>query len=273
MRIARIFFNFVLLAVLAPAAFGQTGKPVWSDEFEGAAGSAPDSSKWVLLKGGEGWGNKELQYYTESRDNARLDGKGNLVIEARKTDPNSGLECWYGRCLYTSARLTTRDLFARKYGRFEARMKLPDGQGVWPAFWMLGDDIGTVGWPVSGEIDIMEMIGKQPSTLFGTIHGPGYSGGNGIGSSVNLPSGKKFSDGFNVFAVEWGPRSIKWFLNGKQYQERTPADIPENAKWAFDHPHFLLLNLAIGGEWPGSPDDATKFPAIVEVDYVRVYDQ
>ena len=264
-------FGLAILATLVTASFGQAAKPVWSDEFDGEAGSAPDASKWSFMKGGEGWGNKELQYYTDSSDNVRLDGKGNLVIEAREADPKAGLKCWYGPCRYTSARLSTSGHFSRKYGRFEARMKLPDGQGVWPAFWLLGNDIGKVGWPECGEIDVMEMIGREPSTLYGTIHGPGFSGGESIGANVKLDSGK-FADGFNVFAVEWRPDEIEWFLNGKSYSRKTPADLPKGARWPFDHDFFVILNFAVGGNWPGGPDDQTKFPARVEVDYVRVYD-
>jgi beta-glucanase (GH16 family) len=268
---SRILFPVILISAFAALAFGQAAVPVWSDEFDGKAGSPPDASKWMFMKGGEGWGNRELQYYTESRDNVRHDGKGNLVIEAREADPKAGLKCWYGPCRYTSARLSTKGLFSRKYGRFEARMRLPEGQGVWPAFWLLGDNIDKAGWPACGEIDIMEMIGREPSTLYGTIHGPGYSGAEGPGKNTKLKNGK-FSDGFNVFAVEWRPERIDWYLNGRLYSSKTPSDLPKDANWAFDHTFFVILNLAIGGNWPGDPDGSTSFPARVEVDYVRVYD-
>lgn len=246
----------------APAALS------WSDDFDGAAGSAPDSSRWTLETGGGGNGNHELQYYTNSTDNAALDGAGNLVITARKnTDPN--LNCWNGPCQFTSARLNTAQTFTQKYGRFEARIKIPRGQGIWPAFWMLGDDLGSAGWPGSGEIDIMENVGKEPATVHGTIHGPGYSGAGGIGAAYNLPDGKPFADDFHTFAVDWSPSGITWSVDGQNYQTRTPADVGGN-KWVYDHPFFIILNLAVGGDWPGSPDAGTSFPQTMTVDYVHV---
>lgn len=248
----------------ANAAAAQT----WSDDFDGAAGSAPDPSKWTLETGGSGNGNNELQYYTNSTDNAALDGKGNLVVTARKnSDP--GLQCWYGTCQYTSARLNTAKTFTQKYGHFEARIKIPRGQGIWPAFWMLGDDLGSVGWPDSGEIDIMENVGNEPGTVHGTLHGPGYSGAGGIGASYTLPNGEVFADDFHVFAVDWSPSGITWSVDGRAYQTRGPADVGGN-KWVYDHPFFLILNLAVGGNWPGSPDAGTSFPQTMTIDYVHV---
>ncbi|MFB4423542.1 family 16 glycosylhydrolase [Streptomyces sp. QL37] len=240
----------------------------WADEFDGAAGSAPDSSKWTLETGGSGNGNNELQYYTDSTRNASLDGNGNLVITARQ-NTDSGLQCWYGPCRYTSARLNTARTFTQAYGRYEARIKIPRGQGIWPAFWMLGDDLGSVGWPNSGEIDIMENVGKEPGTVHGTIHGPGYSGGAGIGASYSLPDGRAFADDFHTFAVDWSPNALVWSVDGQTYQTRTPADVNGN-KWVFDHPFFIVLNLAVGGNWPGSPDGSTSLPQTMTVDYVRV---
>ncbi|MEU9439831.1 family 16 glycosylhydrolase [Streptomyces sp. NPDC048304] len=240
----------------------------WSDDFDGAAGSAPSPSKWTLETGGGGNGNHELQYYTNSTDNAALDGNGNLVITARKnTDP--GLQCWYGTCQYTSARLNTARAFTQKYGHFESRIKIPRGQGVWPAFWMLGDDLGSAGWPNSGEIDVMENVGKEPGTVHGTIHGPGYSGSAGLGAAYTLPNGKAFADDFHVFAVDWSPSAITWSVDGQVYETRTPADVGGN-KWVFDHPFFIILNFAVGGDWPGSPDSGTSFPQTMTVDYVHV---
>ncbi|MEU0302380.1 family 16 glycosylhydrolase [Streptomyces sp. NPDC006175] len=240
----------------------------WADEFDGAAGSAPDSSKWTLEKGGSGNGNNELQYYTDSTRNASLDGNGNLVITAHRNS-DSGLQCWYGTCQYTSARLNTAQTFTQAYGRYEARIKIPRGQGIWPAFWMLGDDLGSVGWPNSGEIDIMENVGKEPGTVHGTIHGPGYSGGAGIGAAYSLPDGRAFADDFHTFAVDWSPNALVWSVDGQTYQTRTPADVNGN-KWVFDHPFFIVLNLAVGGNWPGSPDGSTSLPQTMTVDYVRV---
>ncbi|MFF6996440.1 family 16 glycosylhydrolase [Streptomyces sp. NPDC008313] len=251
-----------------PRADAATTAQSWSDDFDGAAGSAPDSSKWTLETGGSGNGNHELQYYTKSSDDVALDGDGHLVITARKNG-DSGLKCWYGTCQYTSARLNTARTFTQAHGHFEARIKIPRGQGMWPAFWMLGDDLGSTGWPGSGEIDIMENVGKEPGTVHGTIHGPGYSGAGGIGAAHTLPGGKAFADDFHVFAVDWSPSAIKWSVDGTTYETRTPADVNGN-KWVYDHPFFMILNLAVGGDWPGSPDSATSFPQKMIVDYVHV---
>ncbi|KMO94494.1 glycoside hydrolase family 16 protein [Streptomyces roseus] len=239
----------------------------WSDEFDGAAGRAPDAAKWTLETGGSGFGNHELQYYSSSTSNAALDGQGHLVITARKSS-DAGLGCWYGQCQYTSARLNTAKTFTQAYGRFEARIKVPRGQGVWPAFWMLGNDLGSVGWPNSGEIDIMENIGREPNTVHGTVHGPGYSGAGGLGAPYNLPGGRAFADDFHVFAVDWSPNSLVWSVDGTTYKTLTPADTGGH-KWVFDHPFFVILNLAVGGDWPGSPDASTSFPQTMTVDYVR----
>ncbi|MEV5895807.1 RICIN domain-containing protein [Nonomuraea fuscirosea] len=261
-----------VVALVAPMAGTASAAPapgplVWSDEFDGAAGSAVDQSKWRFDIGGSGWGNNEQQYYTDSTRNAALDGGGNLVITARRENP-SNFQCHYGTCQYTSARLLTSATFTRAYGRFEARMKLPRGQGIWPAFWMLGNDIGSVGWPNSGEIDIMENIGREPSTVHGTLHGPGYSGGGGIGAGYSI--GGAFADAFHTFAVDWSPNLIIWYVDGVEYQRRTPSDLGGN-RWVFDHPFFMIMNVAVGGNWPGYPDGSTTFPQTLTVDYVRVY--
>jgi beta-glucanase (GH16 family) len=217
--------------------------------------------------GGSGWGNNEQQYYTNSTRNAAMDGAGNLVITARRENP-SNFQCHYGTCQYTSARLLTSATFTRAYGRFEARMKLPRGQGIWPAFWMLGNDIGSAGWPNSGEIDIMENIGREPSTVHGTIHGPGYSGAGGIGAPYSI--GGAFADAFHTFSVDWSPNLIIWYVDGNEFQRRTPASLNGN-RWVFDHPFFMIMNVAVGGYWPGYPDGTTMFPQSLAVDYVRVY--
>ncbi|MFG1680689.1 RICIN domain-containing protein [Nonomuraea sp. NPDC049269] len=243
------------------------GPLVWSDEFNGSAGSAVDQSKWRFDIGGSGWGNNEQQYYTNSTRNAAMDGAGNLAITARRENP-SNYQCHYGTCQYTSARLLTSATFTRAYGRFEARMKLPRGQGIWPAFWMLGNDIGSVGWPNSGEVDIMENIGREPSTVHGTIHGPGYSGSAGIGAPYSIAG--TFADAFHTFAVDWSPNLIIWYVDGVEYQRRTPASLSGN-RWVFDHPFFMIMNVAVGGYWPGYPDGSTTFPQTLTVDYVRVY--
>ncbi|WP_405900766.1 lectin [Streptomyces sp. NBC_00727] len=244
-----------------------TATTTFSDEFDGAAGSAVDGSKWQI-ETGDNVDNHERQYYTSGNKNAALDGQGHLVITARKENP-SNYQCWYGSCQYTSARLNTSGKFTQAYGHVEARMKIPRGQGMWPAFWMLGNDIGQVGWPNSGEIDIMENVGFEPSTVHGTLHGPGYSGSGGIGAGYTLPNGQAFADAFHTFAVDWAPDSITWSVDGNVYQHRTPADTNGNA-WAFNKPFFLILNLAVGGYWPGDPDGNTAFPSQLVVDHVRV---
>ena len=217
--------------------------------------------------GGGGWGNNELEYYTSRLQNASQQD-GNLVIKVleEKYTGSDGVTR-----NYTSARLKTQGKFSQTYGRFEARIKIPRGQGIWPAFWMLGDDIDKPGWPDCGEIDIMENIGKEPALVHGTIHGPGYSGANGIGSPYALPSGQSFADDFHIFAVEWEPNAIRFYVDDHLYATRTPADLPKGAKWVYDHPFFLLLNVAVGGGWPGNPDASTVFPQTMLVDYVRVY--
>ena len=257
--------------VFAIAASGQERKLIFSDEFNAEKNTPVDSTKWTARTGGQGWGNQELQYYTDSTENAYHDGEGHLVIKAIKKDLPDSYKCWYGKCRFTSARLVTKEKFEQKYGRFEARIKVPRGQGIWPAFWMLGNDFSEVGWPNCGEIDIMEYVGKEPKKVHGTIHGPGYSGANGIGRSVRLRGKPDIADDFHVFAVEWRKNKIEWFVDGKRFQVRTPRSLPKGKRWVYDHPFFMLINLAIGGRWPGNPDDTTVFPQKLMVDYVRVY--
>jgi len=244
---------------------------VWSDEFDGPAGTLPDPNKWGYDLGGNGWGNKEWEFYTMNAENASLDGSGMLVIQALQVPEAAvgDLTCWNGDCKYTSARLLTKGRYEFTYGRVEARMQIPYGQGIWPAFWMLGSDIMKSGWPNSGEIDIMENIGKEPKMVHGTVHGPGYSGGSGIGKGIS--QSEPFSADFHVFAIEWEPEVIRWYMDGQQYFELTPKSLPAGKKWVFDHPFFLIMNLAVGGQWPGYPDDSTVFPQKLTVDYVRVY--
>ncbi len=250
---------------------------VWSDEFDGLTGESPLPGKWTHEIGSgfdqanNGWGNGELEYYTAAPENSATDGTGSLVITAQAIDPaTTELECWYGACEYTSARLVSAQKFEMAYGRVEARLKLPYGQGLWPAFWMLGSDIGEVGWPTCGEIDIMEHIGSIPDTTYGTIHGPGYSGGSGIGGSYTLDEGG-FADDYHIFAIEWEPGVIRWYVDGTLFLTLTDQDIPADSEWVFDHPFFLILNVAVGGTWPGYPDETTVFPQTMMVDYIRVY--
>jgi beta-glucanase (GH16 family) len=243
-------------------AEASVGAVTWSDEFNGSAGSPVDSSKWKFDTGGSGWGNSELEYYTNSTSNVYQDGQGHLAITARKENP-AGYSCWYGSCTYTSGRILTADKFSQTYGRFEASIKIPKGQGLWPAFWMLGGN----NWPTTGEIDIMENIGKTPNTVYGTIHGPGYSGANGVGGNRTI--GSPLGDAFHTYAVDWSPNLIVWYLDGSEYFRATPAQIGGNT-WVYDHPFFMILNVAVGGAWPGNPDASTSFPQTMLVDYVRV---
>lgn len=251
-------------AATSSYAASAVGPVVWSDEFNAGAGTAPDSSKWRYDIGGSGWGNNERQYYTNSTRNSAHDGNGNLVITARR---EGGYNCHYGPCEYTSARLLTAATFTRTYGRFEARMKLPRTQGLWPAFWMLGT--GNNGWPGNGEIDIMENIGKEPSNSYGTLHGPGYSAGEAVSSRYTLPNGQQFADGFHTFTVDWEPNVVTWYVDGIQFARKTPADLGGDP-WVFDHPFFMIMNVAVGGYWPGYPDGSTVMPQTMTVDWVRV---
>jgi beta-glucanase (GH16 family) len=234
----------------------------WSDDFSGANGSSPDSSKWVMETGGGGWGNNELETYTSRPENAKIQD-GNLVITAIQENftGTDGISR-----PYTSARMKTAGKFDQKYGRFEARIKMPAGQGIWPAFWMLGNNIDSVPWPSCGEIDIMENLGKEPATVHGSLHASGFDST----ASYSLNTGK-FADDFHVFAIEWEPAAIRFYVDGNLYDTRTPANVPAGKTWAFDHPFFILLNVAVGGNWPGSPDATSTFPQNMLVDYVKVY--
>ncbi len=264
---AALVTSALVLPVQSAPAAAAIGGLTWQDEFNAPAGTPVDQSKWRFDVGGHGWGNNERQYYTNSTSNAVHDGQGNLVITARRENP-ANYQCHYGRCEYTSARLLTSATFSQAYGRFEARIKIPRGQGIWPAFWMLGNNFGSVGWPASGEIDIMENIGREPNTVHGTIHGPGYSGGGGIGGSRTI--GQPLADTFHTYRVDWEPNVIRWYLDGQEFFRVDPGRLGGN-RWVFDHPFFMILNVAVGGEWPGYPDGSTQFPQQMLVDYVRVY--
>jgi beta-glucanase (GH16 family) len=273
-RLSSLSLVFAFMLCLATVAHGQATKTAeetkwkltWSDEFNGANGSLPDDTKWEMQTGGQGWGNNELEYYTGRAVNASQ-RDGNLEIVARREHFKGpdGIEREY-----TSARLQTKGLFEQKYGRFEARIKMPKGQGIWPAFWMLGNDIDTVGWPSCGEIDIMETIGSQTDRNVGSLHGPGYSGGNPMSGKFTQSDGTLDSD-FHLYAVEWEPDTIRFYVDQHLYETRTSAEVPGGTRWVYDHPFFLLLNVAVGGNWPKSPDDTTEFPQKMLVDYVRVY--
>ncbi|MEV7141917.1 discoidin domain-containing protein [Streptomyces tauricus] len=248
---------------------------VWSDEFDGAAGGRPDASKW---RADPGTGpNNELEYYTDNR-NASLDGSGHLVMEARKEvtagsscprDPLSGSTT----CQYTSARMNTGATFQFTYGRVEARIKVPKGNGLWPAFWMMGADFLTGRpWPYNGEIDIVEVLGKDVKTAYSTVHAPAYNGGGGIGSPYTLPGNADFSDDFHTWAADWNSKGITYSLDGRTVFTLDKDQVEQTrGPWIFDHPHYMILNLAVGGDWPGPTDASTPFPSKMLVDFVRVY--
>jgi beta-glucanase (GH16 family) len=244
----------------------------WQEEFSGPAGQPVNPARWSpeigdgTAQGIPGWGNNEREYYTGSPANASLDGQGRLLISVRQAD--GSLSCYYGPCEYTSARLVSRDKVEIGHGRIEARIKVPAGAGLWPAFWALGSNIGQVGWPGSGEIDMMEYVGRNPNEVFGTLHGPGYSGGNGISGSHTLPG--PVSDDFHVFAIEWQRDRIDWSVDGTLYHSATRADVGTN-QWVFDKPFFMILNVAVGGFLGGPVDPALTFPRSMAIDYIRVY--
>lgn len=252
---------------------------VWSDDFEGPAGQLPDPSNWVLETGtgpdGDGWGNAELQYYTDRPDNVSLDGNGNLAITALRES--------FAGSPYTSARIKTKGLFEQAYGRYEARIKMPWGPGLWPAFWMLGSNIDRVEWPQCGEIDIMEYRGQEPNIIHGSVHGPGYSGDDPITESFAFEN-RRFDTDFHVFAVEWGEGFINFFVDDFLYQQITAEDVGNivnrelptgnsQSEWVFDQPFFILLNVAVGGNYVGFPALETTFPQTMLVDYVKVYQE
>jgi beta-glucanase (GH16 family) len=250
-----------------------TRKLVWSDEFDLPDGSPPDPSKWMYILGGGGFGNQELECNTNSPQNAFIKG-GNLVIQdlnapdtvCKDSNNNTTINN------YTSARLITAWKFEQTYGRFEARIKLPYGQGIWPTFWLLGNNLDSVGWPTCGEIDIMENIGREPSTNHGSMHGPGTSGGvNSQSAAFVLPNGQHFSDDFHIFAIEWGASQVRFYVDDNLYETVNQSDVTVGGPWVYDHPFFIILNLAVGGPWSGNPDATTVFPQQMLVDYVRVY--
>lgn len=232
---------------------------VWQDEFEGLANQKPDSTKWTYDIGTD-WGNAQLEYDTDRPKNASLDGNGNLQITAYRES--------YSGQPFTSARIKTQGLFEQTYGRFEARIKMPWGPGIWPAFWLLGSDVDAVGWPQCGEIDIMEYRGQQPNLIHGTVHGPGYSGGNGVTKSYGLEK-NRFDVDFHLFAVEWSKDYLRFYVDEVLYQEIKPKDL--NGPWVFNKPFFIILNVAVGGNYVGFPTSQTPFPQSMLVDYVRVY--
>ena len=266
----------LLLLPLAPRANSQTTEQgegwqlVWSDEFNGSPGSVPDSSKWTYDVGGGGWGNNEEEVYCAAGSsatpcstltpNAALDGDGHLVISAIN---NNGT--------WTSTRMKTEGIENLQYGRIEARMKLPMGAGIWPAFCVLGSNFNTSGWPLCGEMDIMEWVPQYgPSKTSSTIHGP-FSGGSGVGSSFTFPPGGTVSD-FHTYGIIWSPDQAQFYRDDPStpyFTIRKSTDIPGD--WVFNHDFFLIMNLAMGGYFPGYTNSTTPNPAVMIVDYVRIY--
>lgn len=232
---------------------------VMQDEFD--VNGAPDSALWGynIGTGSNGWGNNELEYYTDRPQNIKVED-GMLKITAIK-------ESYLGSG-YTSARITTKGKFEQKYGRIEARIKMPWGKGLWPAFWMVGANSDVVSWPQCGEVDIMEYLGNNPTTVFGTVHGPGYSGANAVSKTYSLPN-SRFDTDFHVFGIEWGENYINYYVDDVLYNQITPNNV--NGEWVFNQPFYIILNLAVGGNLPGSPNNQTTFPQTMLVDYVRVY--
>jgi beta-glucanase (GH16 family) len=229
----------------------------WTDDFQGPAGHSPDSDTWDWELGAGGWGGEQLQDYTSSTSNASLTGDGQLAITAQREAD--------GRI--TSARLITKGRVTARYGRVEARIKVPAERGAWPAFWMLGEDIDEVGWPACGEIDVMEYVAVDPTRVHGTLHAPGYSGlDGGAGRAHDLK--QPLADDFHRYAVLWSPEHIEWLLDDKPYHRLTPTEVP--GPWPFDHDFYLLLNLAIGGAWPGNSGFDPTLPTTMLVDWVRI---
>lgn len=235
---------------------------VWSDSFDGPAGTPPDPDVWVPDVGGDGWGNEQLEYDTDRTENAALDGNGRLAITARREE--------YEGNAYTSARLTTNGTRSFGPGRFEADLQVPAGEGLWPAFWMLGADYDEVGWPACGEIDVMELRGEDPEVSLATVHGPGYSGASAYGDSYRLRDGS-FADEVHTFAVDVDEEHLAFWVDDARVLVVRPGDV--DGAWAFDGEFFLLLNLAVGGTFLAEPTEDTPFPATFYVDEVRVYER
>lgn len=261
--------------VVAPTSSGPAAWTlVWSDEFDGTAGAPVDSTKWRhdigdgCAAGICGWGNNEKEYYTSASDNVALDGQGRLAIVARLAP--AGLSCYYGACRYTSAKIHTRGKMLAAPGRVEARIKLPTGQGLWPAFWMLGGDFPTVPWPQAGELDIMESHGSQPSTTSSAVHGPGYSGATPFAHAHTLASGAFWED-FHTFAIEWSAAGAAFYVDNTMHYVVARSELERFGRSILDQPYFVILNLAVGGHFDGDPASDAVIPATMLVDYIRVF--
>jgi beta-glucanase (GH16 family) len=240
----------------------------WSDEFNGSAGGPPNPSKWNVIYGGGGFGNDELQYYTSNSNNLAVDGAGHLVITALSGSYTGSDGVTRN---YTSGAIQTKGLFQARYGTLDARIEIPQGQGLWPAFWAIGSDTDSVGWPQCGEIDMMENLGNDPFTIYGSIHGPQSGVANGYAITTAKHSHVSLAGGFHIYGVTWSPNKLVFTLDGAAYATYTPKSLSPTEQWVFNKPFFLILNLAVGGGWPGSPNATTTFPAKMLVDWVRVY--
>jgi beta-glucanase (GH16 family) len=239
---------------------------VWADEFQGPAGALPNRRNWSFETGGR-WGG-ELQSYTPRPANASLDGKGDLAITAR-SERYTGADGVTR--LYTSARLNTAGKFAFAYGQVEARIRIPAGVGLAPAFWALGSNLESVGWPASGEIDVMEADGSDPPLVLGTLHGP-RSKHVDYYLRAERRTRAPLSDAFHVYGVSWSPGRVVFTVDGRRYGGFRRGDQPRGSRWTFDHPFFLVFTLAVGGAAAGrSPDATTPFPATMLVDWVHVW--
>jgi beta-glucanase (GH16 family) len=273
----------LLLALSGAAAGAQASRArvntkkwtlAWSDEFDGAAGRGVDAANWRIdtadgcANGNCGWGNDEKEYYSRSRRNLALDGRGHLMIVARRAPAHLG--CYYGPCRYTSAKITTRGKVEARPGRVEARIKLSAGQGLWPAFWLLGADFPETPWPDCGELDIMENHGSNLQSTSSAIHGPGYFGNTPFVHADTLMHGS-FADRFHTFAVEWDSLRVRFFVDGSPHYTVERSEVEQHGRWVFDQPFFVILNLAVGGHFDGDPKSDAILPATMLVDYVRVY--
>jgi beta-glucanase (GH16 family) len=245
-------------------------KLAWSDEFDGAAGTGVDAGKWThdigdgCTAGICGWGNQEKEYYSNATENVALNGSGQLAITAR-TAP-AGLTCYYGACRYTSAKIHTRGKMNAAPGRVEARIKLPTGQGLWPAFWMLGSGFPATPWPQCGELDIMEFKGSQPSMMSSAIHGPGYSGATPFAHAQSMSPAE-----YHVFSIIWDANSVQFFVDDAMHYTVTRNELETKGASVLSNSYFVILNLAVGGHFDGDPASDAIFPATMLVDYVRVY--
>ncbi len=266
-RVAKVLLLSVVMLMGSGCSFSEEQtvanfkELTMQDEFD--TDGAPNSEIWDYNIGtrGDGWGNNELQYYTDRPENIVVQN-GYLLITARKEN--------FEGSSYTSARILTQDKFEQQYGRFEARIKTPYGQGMWPAFWMLGANSDEVIWPGCGEIDIMEVRGQEPTILFGSVHGPGYSAGQAITKRYDLVNERVDSD-FHIYGIEWGPNYVNFYVDDVLYNQIRPSDLPDPENWVFDQPFYIIINLAVGGSFVGPPNEETVFPQTMLVDYVRAY--